>query len=166
MPASDKEFRALVEAQVALGDSGAEAVAVLLGVSGAFASVVQSAEAAEQAAEQARSPALDSAFSALQRAVKAEQDLLSARLDVARESQSALSDIFDLLRDNVRDLYGEVDSTAAMQAAQEPCLHRRRPAHGAQQRRHARPRRAGHSNYSGARRPRQRRLRQPVRPRF
>lgn len=43
MPATRDEFRALVESQLALGESGAEAVAALLGVSGAFASVVPAA---------------------------------------------------------------------------------------------------------------------------
>ena len=55
MPATRDEFRALVESQLALGESGAEAVAALLGVSGAFASVTASAadvaEAARQLAE-------------------------------------------------------------------------------------------------------------------
>ena len=43
MPKTREEFRALVESQIALGDSGTQAVAALLGVSGAFASVTASA---------------------------------------------------------------------------------------------------------------------------
>ena len=49
MPATRDEFRALVESQLSLGESGAQAVAALLGVSGAFASVVPAAEVAGQA---------------------------------------------------------------------------------------------------------------------
>lgn len=51
MPATRQEFRALVEAQMALGESGAKAVAALLGVSGAFASIVGAAARTEAAME-------------------------------------------------------------------------------------------------------------------
>ena len=50
MPTTRDEFRALVEAQMALGDSGTGAVAALLGVSGAFASVTAASETAAEAA--------------------------------------------------------------------------------------------------------------------
>lgn len=50
MPKTREEFRALVESQIALGDSGTQAVAALLGVSGAFASVTDAAETAAAAA--------------------------------------------------------------------------------------------------------------------
>lgn len=53
MPATRQEFRALVEAQMALGESGTKAVAALLGVAGAFASVTAAAVRSEQAAERA-----------------------------------------------------------------------------------------------------------------
>lgn len=52
MPTTRDEFRALVESQLALGESGAEAVAALLGVSGAFASVVPAAADAAGAVEE------------------------------------------------------------------------------------------------------------------
>jgi hypothetical protein len=45
MPATREGFRALVEQQMALGEAGAPAVAALLSVSGAFASVVPASEA-------------------------------------------------------------------------------------------------------------------------
>lgn len=45
MPATRDEFRALVESQLALGESGAEAVAALLGVSGAFAALTPTIDA-------------------------------------------------------------------------------------------------------------------------
>lgn len=46
MPKTRDEFRALVEAQMALGEAGAPAVAALLGVSGAFAAVTPVIESA------------------------------------------------------------------------------------------------------------------------
>lgn len=114
MPKTRDEFRALVESQMALGESGAPAVAALLGVSGAFASITQAADAAEQASK----ASLSGAFGVLQRAVDAEKRLLDTRIDLARETSDTLDGLFGLLRDNVRELYGEVASTAAMQAAQ------------------------------------------------
>lgn len=52
MPATRDEFRALVESQIALGEGSTQAVAALLGVSGAFASVVPAAEQAAEAISQ------------------------------------------------------------------------------------------------------------------
>lgn len=52
MPATRDEFRALVESQIALGEGGTQAVAALLGVSGAFASVVPAAADAASAVEE------------------------------------------------------------------------------------------------------------------
>ena len=49
MPRTRAEFRALVESQMALGEEGARAVAVLLGVSGAFASITEGAESMQGA---------------------------------------------------------------------------------------------------------------------
>ncbi|HEX8603403.1 MAG TPA: DUF4214 domain-containing protein [Pseudoduganella sp.] len=51
MPATREEFRAQVEAQMRLGESGASAVAALLGVSGAFAQIVPVTEGAAAAVE-------------------------------------------------------------------------------------------------------------------
>jgi phage-related minor tail protein len=48
LPTTRDEFRALVEEQMALGESGATAVAALLGVSGAFASVIQPVDQLEE----------------------------------------------------------------------------------------------------------------------
>lgn len=186
MPATRDEFRALVESQLALGEEGAKASATLLGVSGAFASVVPAAadaagaveemvnqitqnllrdrgrleadllraqgnttganaanrlldiagytdaemalydynaalraqisslEEASAAAEDARQRAMDgvdAAYSGLERSVGAQRSLVQETISSTRE-------VFDTLRENVRSLYGEVGSTAAMQAAQ------------------------------------------------
>ena len=48
LPTTRDEFRALVEEQMALGESGTTAVAALLGVSGAFASVIQPVDQLEE----------------------------------------------------------------------------------------------------------------------
>lgn len=186
MPATRDEFRALVESQLALGEEGAKASATLLGVSGAFASVVPAAadaagaveemvsqitqnllrdrgrleadllraqgniagadaanrlldiagyadaetalydynaalraqisglEAASAAAEDARQRAMDgvdAAYSGLERSVGAQRSLVQETINDTRA-------VFETLRDNVRSLYGEVGSAAAMQAAQ------------------------------------------------
>lgn len=118
MPATRDEFKALVQAQIALGDAGAKTAAGLLGLSGAFASVTQSAEEAAAMARASAEKARGNALSALQRAVDAEKRLLDTRIDVASGAVSDLSGLFGLMHDNVRDLYGEVSSTAAMMAAQ------------------------------------------------
>jgi len=49
MPATREEYRAQVEAQMKLGESGASAVAVLLAMSGSFAQIVPATEAAAAA---------------------------------------------------------------------------------------------------------------------
>lgn len=49
MPKTRDEFRSLVESQLALGDAGAEAVAVLLGMSDAFASITEGAGSVQDA---------------------------------------------------------------------------------------------------------------------
>lgn len=48
LPATRDEFKALVQAQLALGDAGAETAAALLGLSGAFAAVTESTQALTQ----------------------------------------------------------------------------------------------------------------------
>lgn len=74
--------------------------------------------------------AMDSAYESLQRAVDAERDAIEARLETARETESALNDVFGLLRENIRDLRGEIESTAVMQAEQARALIRQAIATG------------------------------------
>jgi hypothetical protein len=57
------------------------------------------------------------AMDALERAVEAERNAAQTRLDAALETEQRLNDIFSTLRDNVRELRGEVDATNALQAA-------------------------------------------------
>ena len=61
--------------------------------------------------------AVAAAMDALERAAEAERKRLQEELDVAFEAERALNDVFKALRDNIKDLRGEVDSTASMDAA-------------------------------------------------
>lgn len=67
------------------------------------------------AVEDAKS-AMDTAMDALRRAIEAQQDSINKQLDAARKTEGDLNDIFGLLRDNIRELRGEVEATAIMQA--------------------------------------------------
>jgi hypothetical protein len=60
---------------------------------------------------------VNNAMAALERAVAAERDRLQEQLDAAMESEQALNDVFGVLRDNIRDLRGEVESTSQIDAA-------------------------------------------------
>lgn len=101
-----------------LGKDAGKTAAALLGLSGAFAELNESAAEAEARIQREQAEARDKAFRSLERAVAAERELLDARLQVAEELSSSLSSLFDVLRDNVRDLYSDVGSTRDMQAAQ------------------------------------------------
>lgn len=120
MPTTREGFKALVQAQIALGDAGAKALAGLLGVSGAFASITAAAvDTAQTAAdlEAKQTERRDKAFRALERAVSAEQKRLQTQLDVARDVASTMGDLFGLLHDNVRELRGEVEGARMGQAS-------------------------------------------------
>jgi hypothetical protein len=101
-----------------LGKDAGKTAASLIELSGAFAELNESAAEAEARIQREQAEARDKAFRSLERAVAAERELLDARLQVAEELSSSLSSLFDVLRDNVRDLYSEVGSTRDMQAAQ------------------------------------------------
>lgn len=128
MPKTREEFRALVESQIALGDSGAKSAAALLGLSSAFAAVTktteeftvaaeeaaQAAQAAKEARDAARKNSLDSALAALQKAISAEKKILDTRISNIKTSISYLSGLFKLLGDSVSSLYSQVSSTSAL----------------------------------------------------
>lgn len=129
----------LIGASDDAGLSAEETVAALLNASGAFAAVTQSsddaaesarrlAEEEERKAEEARrkaEEAVDLAFRNLQAAtdrqlksIDKQREALSAQRDSYAESLSLITGIFDIVRSNARELYGEVADTASMQAAQ------------------------------------------------
>lgn len=123
------QFRALAEAQDLSTEAGRKAYASLLQLSGAFASITisaddaasalaEAAKKAKEAAEEAARNAIDSAYRSLQNASALERKQLDLQRGLAQESVSMLSGVFKLVRDSARSLYSEVESTAAMQAAQ------------------------------------------------
>lgn len=69
------------------------------------------------ALEDAKS-AVESAIGALERSIEAQRDTVQKQLDAALESESMLNDVFDTLRENIRELRGDVTSTAGMGAAE------------------------------------------------
>lgn len=107
MPTTREGFRALVESQMALGESGAEAVAALFGVSGAFASVTQSAEEAAAMARASAEKARSSALAQLDASVQRERALWTAQADAAASLRDEVQGIFDTLATNIRDLRNE-----------------------------------------------------------
>lgn len=108
MPATRDGYRALVEQELALGEAGAPAVAVLLANAQAFAQIVPAAESAASAVTSivdAANSAYESAQSAVQSAYEKQrsalQDIISQRLAEADATQKLinslkLSDLSDL----------------------------------------------------------------------
>lgn len=129
-------FRKIVDELVRTKGAADPAVVALLSVAPAFASVTKSTDeavaAAKEAAEKlaketadkakevadAAKKATDDAFSALQKAVSNQKDILSSQLNTAEALASNLDNIFELLKDNVRELYAEVTATSNMQVQQ------------------------------------------------
>jgi TP901 family phage tail tape measure protein len=65
---------------------------------------------------------MDDAMAALERAVDAEREILEKRLEVARELESSLGDMFKSLQGYAKDLRYEVDDAADLQADQARLL--------------------------------------------
>ncbi|MDA8521974.1 phage tail length tape measure family protein [Acidovorax sp. NCPPB 4044] len=92
--------------------------------------IYKAEDAAEALANAQR--ARETAYTRLQNAVTLETEKLNAQLEavdaqrtaintqreLAQESLSLITGVFDLVRSNARELYGQVESTATMQAAQ------------------------------------------------
>ncbi|CAN7185721.1 phage tail length tape measure family protein [Acidovorax sp. LjRoot117] len=113
------KYRALVEsASKDMSEEGRKTYATLLALSGAFAGVTSAAEDTTETLRKQQEDLREAGYSALERAIGAERKALESQLDVAREVADTVGSIFDLLHDNVRELYGEVDSTRAQQAQQ------------------------------------------------
>lgn len=116
-----QQFRDLVEAQDLTTESGRKAYAALLAIAGTFASVTTAAEEASAAldnAQQAWKDGVQSAYDILEAAINAQIEILNEQAGASEATISKLKGIFDLLKSAISDLYGEVASTAAMQAAQ------------------------------------------------
>lgn len=67
------------------------------------------------ALEDAKS-AIGTAMEALERAIEAQREAVQTQLDGARALESHLNDVFQVLKDGIRDLRGEVVSTSRMSA--------------------------------------------------
>ena len=76
------------------------------------------AKAASDASKAAASKVASDSMSALQRAVEAQRKIVQVARNVAAESVSEITSVFDILKSSVKELYGTVGSTAQMQAAQ------------------------------------------------
>lgn len=101
------QWRALADAQDLTTASGRKTWAMLIQLSGAFAGLTQSID-----------EVIDKAFSDLRSATNRQLDGLQQQRRAVQESLSLITGIFDLVRSNARELYGEVSDTASMQSAQ------------------------------------------------
>lgn len=109
------QYRRLVgTAEKDLSEEGRKTYATLLQLAGAFAGITTAAEDAAQALERQRT----SAYDLFKRAVDRDRNLLNDQATALRDTISGISDVVGNLRDNARELYGTVDSTSQMLAAQ------------------------------------------------
>lgn len=115
----------LIAPVLGTGKSASETVAAMLELSGAFAEVTMSAEdvarAEEEAAkrkEEEAKRAQKDAYDTLRRAIDLDRKDLQAQASSIGEAINGISSAVDLLKSNARELYGEVDSTQQMLAAQ------------------------------------------------
>lgn len=124
--ATRETFRTLVEswgtAASLATEEGQKTYAALLGVSGGMGELVKASEdAAKALAEAATKAAADlagSAYDDLTRAIDAQRSIYEVQVDAAQSAVDEITSVFDVLKANVTELYGTVDSTVAMQAAQ------------------------------------------------
>jgi tape measure domain-containing protein len=118
------QFRRAVEEAMAAGD--AELAASLLAISGNFAQAADyfeqlsqsAADTAKKAAEDARKALIDSTYDMFKRSADSARDQLQGQASAISDVIGQISSSVQLLKSNARDLYGTVDSTAKMMAAQ------------------------------------------------
>lgn len=101
------QWRALADAQDLTTASGRKTWAMLIQLSDAFAGLTQSID-----------EVIDKAFSDLRSATDRQLNGLQQQRNAVQESLSLITGIFDIVRSNARELYGEVADTASMQAEQ------------------------------------------------
>lgn len=126
LPATKDDFRALVEAQDLMTQSGRQAYAALLNISSAFAEVydasVTAAKSATDNAFDAVKRSIDAASDAAKKSItdtyngvaaqlKYQKDLASAALQVAQENINSFKGIFDLLKNEIAALVGDTAAT-------------------------------------------------------
>lgn len=126
-----KKFRKLIEDALASGNTELAAkllaLAQLFGVAADYAqkSAETAAEAAKTAAdeaakavEDARKKAKDAAYANFEAAIQREQKYWQDVASASQEAISSLSSALSTLKSNARDLYGSLDATQQMLAAQ------------------------------------------------
>ncbi|KQW24672.1 hypothetical protein [Acidovorax sp. Root402] len=118
VPKTRAEYRRLVEAQDLNTEAGRKAYAMLIMLSGSFAELNQTAEEAAAAAKDALRTQLDAAYSTLERSIAAQRKALEAQRAAAAELAGLWGKVQDIASGAMRELRGEVGSTAAQQAAQ------------------------------------------------
>ncbi|UCV00300.1 tape measure protein [Acidovorax radicis] len=101
-----------------IDEDAAKTAAGLLALSDTFAGLNESADETAARLAKEQSDARDAAYRGLERAIAAEKEALQSQIDIASGIADTMSGLFDILHSNVRDLYGEVDSTKTMQAQQ------------------------------------------------
>jgi hypothetical protein len=118
--AAKQQFAATVEAAMAAGQG--ELAVKLMAMSQSFATAAdyaaKAASDAAKAAADARQGAWDSAMASLEAAVDREKSYWQGIQSAAQTAISTLSSTLNLLTSNARELYGTVDGTAQMLAAQ------------------------------------------------
>lgn len=114
------QFRQAVEDAMAAGD--AELAASLLAISGNFATAAdyfeQLSQSAAEAAKKAAEDMIDSTYDLFRRAVDRDRSALQDQAAAISETIGAISSAVDMLKSNARELYGTVDTTQQMLAAQ------------------------------------------------
>ena len=119
--AFDKGLAGLIDVNaevLGIGKDASKTAATLLALSGTFAQLNESADDAAARIAKEQADARDRALRSLERAIAKEKEALQSQIDVAQDVASTMSGLFDLLKSNVQELYGEVDSTRAMLAVQ------------------------------------------------
>lgn len=124
LPKTRQEFRDLATDLLNGGPEAQALAAEVLLLADAFNTTAEYADklAKEQEekvkkAKEDADKALNDAYSSLEKAVKAEQDILKERERIAQDSITRLKSIFDVLKQNISELYNEVQETKSLSSA-------------------------------------------------
>jgi hypothetical protein len=121
MPTTRAEFRGMVEAALAAGESGNELAAALLGMSGAMSEVLAEVDAAAEAA-QALADAQAAAKQRTDDVWQQLQGLFADQISNWRTLANEAKSIFDMATSAARDLRGDVSSTRDWEAARSNAM--------------------------------------------
>ena len=118
LPKTREAYKNLVITQLEAGESGAEFAVKLMQLGPAFNELLKSTEEAEKALKDQLAKTLNDAYSAVEVAIKAQQEILKAQEGAQNEVVKNLQSVFDLLKKNVQELYNQVSTTSTMLASQ------------------------------------------------